>query len=199
MKKLVYIAHPIGGIEINENIRKVKTIYKHLPLENEVIPFAPYLVAVQSLDDLNYQHRAIGFEQNKVFFERKIIDELWVYGMSAGVQQEIDWAVEFGIKVVGKINDRVEMIQLSIFEDKIQETASGLLEALNLDRKKKDLYYPQYTFEHNGYTVLMVANKEKQTLFNVLDNTGNIPDGFCTNWRYFIHVAQELNIKIDKK
>lgn len=91
------------------------------------------------------------------------------------------------------------MIQLSIFEDKIQETASGLLEALNLDRKEKDLYYPQYTFEHNGYTVLMVANKEKETLFNVLDSTGNIPDGFCTNWRYFIHVAEELNIKIDKK
>lgn len=91
------------------------------------------------------------------------------------------------------------MIQLSIFEDKIHETASGLLEALNLDRNKKDLYYPQYTFEHNGYTVLMVVNKEKQTLFNVLDSTGNIPDGFCTNWRYFIHVAEELNIKIRKQ
>lgn len=91
------------------------------------------------------------------------------------------------------------MTQLSIFEDRIKHQANELLEALNLDRKEKDLYYPQYTFEHNGYTVLMVANKDKETLFNILDSTGNIPNGFCTNRRWFEHVAQELNIKIDKR
>jgi len=102
MKKIVYIAHPIGG-DVKINIAKVKSIYNKLSLEQEVIPFAPYILAVESLDDSNPEHRAIGFEQNKTFFERGIIDELWVYGISKGVHQEIEWAQEFNIKIIWKI------------------------------------------------------------------------------------------------
>lgn len=101
MKKIVYIAHPIGG-DVKNNIQKVKSIFKQLSLENKVIPFAPYLTAVETLEDSDPLQRSIGFEQNKAFFYRGIIDELWVYGISNGVNQEIEWAKELGIKVIYK-------------------------------------------------------------------------------------------------
>lgn len=98
-KKLVYIAHPISG-DIENNIAKVKSIYKHLSLRNDVIPFAPYLVALSVLDNSNEEHRKIGFEQNKHFFKNNIIDEMWIYGISNGVNQEIEWCKEFNIPYI---------------------------------------------------------------------------------------------------
>lgn len=103
MKKIVYIAHPIGGDNIEKNIESVWGIIKQLSLENEVIPFAPYLVALSVLDDANPEHRKIGFEQNKAFFERGIIDEVWMYGLSPGVLLECGWADYYGIKIISKI------------------------------------------------------------------------------------------------
>lgn len=97
-KQIVYIAHPIAS-DPEGNIAKVKAIFRDLSLKNEVIPFAPYLTAIDVLDDTNPAHRSIGFEQNKAFFERGIIDELWVYGLSNGVLTEIDWANGYGIKI----------------------------------------------------------------------------------------------------
>lgn len=103
MKKIVYIAHPIGG-NVTENIASVLAIVRKLSIENKVIPFAPYIVDVQTLDDDNPEERAIGFEHNKALFHSGIINEVWLYGgrISSGMKTEIDWANELGIKVVCK-------------------------------------------------------------------------------------------------
>lgn len=103
-KKIVYIAHPIASDPIM-NIANVMAVFQELSLQNKVIPFAPYLTALDVLDDTDPDQRAIGFEQNKAFFERGIIDELWVYGLSPGVRVEIEWAQELGIEVIDKTQD----------------------------------------------------------------------------------------------
>lgn len=100
-KPIVYIAHPIASYP-KINISLIKGIFERLSLENKVIPFAPYLTAVEVLDDEDPEQREIGFDQNKAFFERGIIDELWVYGISQGVELEMEWAKELGIKIVMK-------------------------------------------------------------------------------------------------
>jgi len=102
-KKIIYIAHPIGG-DVVENIKKVLSIVRDLSIENEVIPFAPYIVDVQALDDSNPIERGIGFTHNMAMFERGIIDEVWIYGgrISNGMATEIKWAEIFGIPVIQK-------------------------------------------------------------------------------------------------
>lgn len=98
-KRLIYIAHPISG-DIENNLNKIKSIYRDISLTyHDVIPFAPYFIALHSLDDNVIVERSIGFNQNKYFFENNIIDEMWVYGISKGVLQEIEWCKEFVINV----------------------------------------------------------------------------------------------------
>lgn len=99
-KKIVYIAHPVGG-DVENNIKLVLSIVRQLSIENEVIPFAPYIVDVQSLDDSKPEQRAIGFEHNKQLFHSGIIDYVWLYGgrISSGMQTEIEWANSLGIPV----------------------------------------------------------------------------------------------------
>lgn len=99
-KKIVYIAHKIGG-DVENNIKSVLAIVRELSIKNEVIPFAPYIVDVQALDDSKPEQRAIGFEHNKHLFYSGIIDEVWLYGgrISSGMQTEIEWANELSIPV----------------------------------------------------------------------------------------------------
>lgn len=99
-KPIVYIAHPIGG-DVEKNIKRVLAIVRDLSLVNEVIPFAPYIVDVQSLDDSKFSERAIGFEHNMQMFLRGFIDEVWLYGgrISSGMQIEIDMAKNLSIPV----------------------------------------------------------------------------------------------------
>lgn len=101
MKKVVYIAHPISGA-VRNNVLKVQEIYRTLSLENEVIPFAPYIASLNALDDNNKAERAMGIEHNRQWFERKVFDELWVYGHSKGVSDEIELATKMGIPWVWK-------------------------------------------------------------------------------------------------
>lgn len=102
MKKIVYIAHPISGNYLT-NMDNIMDIYTEIVrTHSDVIPFVPYFITVQALNDLDPKDREIGFEHNKEFFQRKMIDELWFYGLSKGVETEIAWANEFGIKVVDK-------------------------------------------------------------------------------------------------
>ncbi|MFB5946094.1 hypothetical protein [Albibacterium profundi] len=84
------------------------------------------------------------------------------------------------------------MNQLSLFDEKIMKVANDLLDLLNDGRKESERYEPQYTCGHEGYTILIVANKHKDILLNVVDDLGNIPDGFSVNWRTIHHIKQEL-------
>lgn len=86
--------------------------------------------------------------------------------------------------------------QLSIqFETKAQEAIRGLLDCLNMDRAKKyhlALEMEMQEPEKPRYTVACVKNGE-DALFNIVDQDGNIPVGFCVCWRSFFHITRELD------
>lgn len=103
VKKIVYIAHPISG-DVEKNLASLQKIYKDVTFQDtSVVPFIPYLATVYALDNNDPIQKAEGFSHNRALFLSGAIDELWVYGMSEGVQQEIDWATELNIPVVSKL------------------------------------------------------------------------------------------------
>lgn len=101
--KVVYIAHPVGG-DVAGNIEKIINICREIHLQSDnIIPFAPYLLSLQYLDDNIPEERELGMRADKEYFKRKAFDELWVYGdLSAGVKKEIKCAEEYGIPIVYK-------------------------------------------------------------------------------------------------
>ncbi|MBR9691912.1 hypothetical protein GOV06_03935 [Candidatus Woesearchaeota archaeon] len=91
MTKLVYVAHPIGG-NVKENINSVLRILREIHTSNlDVIPFAPYLAALQYLRDDVAEEKKLGMFVNRLFFEKKVMDEVWLAGpkISEGMKQEI--------------------------------------------------------------------------------------------------------------
>lgn len=99
MPKLVYICHPISG-DLEKNIAAVLAICKKVH-SKDIIPFAPYLVSVQYLDDNLIQDRELGVAASLETLKRGLIDELWVFGdtISDGMREEIKLAEEKGIPV----------------------------------------------------------------------------------------------------
>lgn len=101
--KRVYVAHPISG-DVFGNTEKVREICMGLVDEiidnTQILPIAPYLGLLEYLDEDNEIHRFIGMEHGLDVLS--MCDELWVYGFSKGVHQEINHAIDFGIPVVVK-------------------------------------------------------------------------------------------------
>lgn len=99
MPKLVFIAHPIRG-DIKGNIESVLKICRENHTK-EILPFAPYITALQYLDDNVSEQRELGISVNKEFFVRKTIDELWLCGkyISFGMKEEVVWSIENDIPV----------------------------------------------------------------------------------------------------
>lgn len=100
-KKLVYIAHPISG-NIKSNIQNVLAVCRRIHFtESDVIPLAPYVTALQYLDDDISKERQMGFEANHEMFKRGTFDEMWLSGkkISGGMQKEIEWCVDNNIPV----------------------------------------------------------------------------------------------------
>jgi hypothetical protein len=119
--KIVYVAHPIGG-DVKRNMELVEArcgeIYRNRP---EILPIAPYLMALRFLDDNDPSDRARGVAFNKELFERRgVIDELWLFGprISRGMWEEVTWARARGIPVVPMTKDT----QLDLLR---QETKKG--------------------------------------------------------------------------
>lgn len=100
--KTVFIAHPIGG-DIQGNVKKVLKICQNVHSQT-TIPVAPYLVALQYLDDGVVEDRRLGILANLECFHRRYIDELWLFGecISAGMEEEIKLARTYGIPVIPK-------------------------------------------------------------------------------------------------
>lgn len=101
-KKVVYIAHPIGG-DVNANIVRVCRIYEWVAQHNpRLVPFAPYIATVLAMDDNIPACRELGISHDMELFERKVFDEVWLFGgrISAGMQHEIDKAKSLGIPVI---------------------------------------------------------------------------------------------------
>lgn len=101
-KKIVFVGHPVSG-DIRNNIKKILSICKKIH-NKEIIPCVPYLVSLQYLDDEIVEDREMGIEANLECFQRKYIDELWLFGdhISRGMEQEINLALTLKIPIISK-------------------------------------------------------------------------------------------------
>lgn len=102
--KIVYIAHPIGG-DVKNNLEKIKNIVRFINLNYpSVLPFAHYWLDCHALNDDVPAERNRGIQNDHELFNRKFIDEVWLYGdrISAGMKAEIELANSLGITVVPK-------------------------------------------------------------------------------------------------
>lgn len=100
-KKLIYIAHPIGG-DVENNIKKVKQILKNLidtMDANKYTFVAPYLSYLEILDDSKPEDRKKGMMMSNHVLEK--CDEMWIFGdvISKGIQEEIEHANEHNVKI----------------------------------------------------------------------------------------------------
>jgi hypothetical protein len=106
MKKIVYIAHPISG-SIKENLESIRKIVRKLNLTRpDVVPFAPYWLDCHAMDDNDPEERARGIENDIELFNRKFIDEVWLFGgrISHGMAEEIALAKKLNIPVYDHLN-----------------------------------------------------------------------------------------------
>lgn len=100
-KKVVYIAHPIGG-DVENNKKKVLDICREVHVNSEaIIPTAPYITTLLYLDDNIPKERKIGIEANKKLFENGGFDELWLCGprISEGMREEVEWCIKLDIPI----------------------------------------------------------------------------------------------------
>ncbi len=99
--KIIYIAHPISG-NIKGNLEKIKQIVRQLNLKHDdIVPFAPYWLDCHALDDDNPLERERGIKNDIAFFEKGVINEVWLYGdkISNGMRNEINLAIKLNIPV----------------------------------------------------------------------------------------------------
>ena len=100
--KIIYIAHPIGG-DVENNLRKIAIIARQMNLtEPDCVPFAPYFLDCVALRDEKPTERVRGLTNGVAIFERRIIDEVRLYGdrIIPGMKAEILLARQLGIAVV---------------------------------------------------------------------------------------------------
>lgn len=101
MKKIVYIAHQVSG-DVKENVRSILKICHEIHKEDDnIIPFAPYLVTLQYLDDELIEERDLGIEANIEHIRRKNMDEVWLCGpkISGGMEHEIQESLKNNIPI----------------------------------------------------------------------------------------------------
>ena len=79
------------------------------------------------------------------------------------------------------------------YEQILNDKANGLIDLLNEGIKPKERYEPQYTYQEKDLIILIVANKDKDILFNVLNSYGEFPKDFSVNWRNLQHIKQEIS------
>ena len=96
-RKLVYIASPYAG-DVQENILAAQNACRYAMAQGAV-PIAVHLMYPQFLDDGSPGDREVGLQMGIRVL--KACDELWLCGdrISAGMQRELDAAVQLGIPV----------------------------------------------------------------------------------------------------
>lgn len=99
MAEVMYVAHAVGG-DVETNVKRIIQICKKYH-SRDVIPFAPYLLALQYLDDASPDDRLLGTEANREYFRRRAMDKVGVFGerVSKGVFDELVWSRQYGIPV----------------------------------------------------------------------------------------------------
>ena len=78
------------------------------------------------------------------------------------------------------------------YDEILTAKANLLIEMLNEGLKKKEQYETYAYQQINNLIVLVVTNKEKDFLGNVLDANGNTPKDFSACWRNLSIVKDEL-------
>jgi hypothetical protein len=99
--KIVYIAHPISG-DVQGNLFAITKIVHSINTSGDtVVPFVPYYADCLALNDKVPAERERGIRNDREFFERKVIDEVWLYGVtiSPGMYAEVRLANAMGIPV----------------------------------------------------------------------------------------------------
>lgn len=96
-RKLVYIASPYAG-DVHENILVAQNACRYAMAQGAV-PIAVHLMYPQFLDDGSPEDREAGLQMGIRVL--KACDELWLCGdrVSAGMQRELDAAVQMGIPI----------------------------------------------------------------------------------------------------
>lgn len=119
MKKIVYIAHPIGG-DIEANLKDLFRILRVINLYpnikageqtldfTDIIPVAPYVADIYSLNDNIASERKRGIDNDIALILTGMFKELWLTGdrLSFGMQQEVQLFKNLGkpiINYIGKI------------------------------------------------------------------------------------------------
>lgn len=116
MKKIVYIAHPIGG-DIEANLKDLFRILRIINMNpnpltgynfENVIPVAPYVAYIYSLDDNNALERKRGIDNDIALILTGVFKELWLTGdkISRGMEEEVKLFRALGkpiINYIGKI------------------------------------------------------------------------------------------------
>lgn len=86
---------------------------------------------------------------------------------------------------------------MNLFSEVMYQKASELLNMLNEDRKPAEQYHSIAAYEKDGITVFICGNKKEQSIMcNALDFEGNIPKGFCANWRLHSLVEHDFKKKL---
>lgn len=121
---VVFIAHPIADRTYadgthktsQEHVQDIIDIVKDINLTMpNIVPFAPYIADVIALDDSNEEQRSRGIKNGMELFERKVFDQVWVYGkeLSTGVRNEVEKAMELGIPVLFKGEYDIHFLEFS--------------------------------------------------------------------------------------
>jgi hypothetical protein len=88
-------------------------------------------------------------------------------------------------------------MQLDLFS-RLVDKSNALIDALNDGRKPKEMYYGiEIIAVSDMRYLLVVLNREKQILFNIVDQNGDIPEGGGSCWRIWQHIEHELKITIE--
>lgn len=120
---VAYIAHPVRG-DLEGAIKSLIRINREINLmEQDVIPFIPYFVDIQSLDDDIAPERNRGIKNDVAFLEMGFVDEIRLYGdhLSDGMKAEIRLAWNLDIKVVPMGIKQVSNYRKFEFEDSTNE------------------------------------------------------------------------------
>lgn len=99
--KLVYIAHPYSD-NPDENLRLALAWVRFAAKQPSIVPIAPWIEYVQTLDNENVREKELGMRLNFAVLER--CDEIWLCGpyMSEGMRREEAVAVSVQCHVVDK-------------------------------------------------------------------------------------------------
>lgn len=108
-KRIVYVAHPIGG-DVSANLKHLFQCLNYISRKYpDVIPVAPYIGDVMSLDDSDPKDRKRGLANGKALIETGIFEEIWLTGdaVTAGMGAELTYFINNGkpiVNLIGKID-----------------------------------------------------------------------------------------------